>query len=309
MPKPLPPLNALRAFEAAGRHLSFTRAAEELNVTPAAISHQIKVLEDYLGIQLFRRRPQGLLLTDAAQQALPAVIEHFNGLSAAVSILHRTDSERPLTVTVQPSFAAKWLVPRIERFRKRHPGIEVRIDATGDLTDFHSEDVDVGIRHGLGNYPGLHVERLPAQEVFPVCSPALLEADPPLRTPSDLRYHTLIHIQWDELSQVGAMADWTTWLASAGVTDVDPRAGPRYTHESMALQAAIEGHGVALVRTYIAAGDLIAGRLVRPFAHSLPEDFGHFLVCLPQTLETAKVAAFREWIHEELAADRETHTE
>lgn len=301
MPDRLPPLNALRAFEAAGRHRSFTRAASELGVTPAAVSHQIKLLEGYLGVRLFRRRPQGLLLTDAGQQALPGVADGFGRLIAAVSILRLADSEQPLTVTVQPSFAAKWLVPRIEGFRVRHPGIEVRIDATGRLADFHSEDVDVGIRHGTGHYPGLHVEPLPAQEVFPVCSPALLEGERPLRTPADLRYHTLLHLYWLELGD-DTMADWCTWLASAGVTDIDPRAGPRFGQESMALQAAVEGHGVALVRTYIAAGDLAAGRVVRPFAHALPEDFRHFLVCLPERAETTKVAAFRTWIHNELAA-------
>lgn len=309
MPDPLPPLNALRAFEAAGRHLSFTRAASELNVTPAAVSHQIKVLEDYLGVQLFQRRPQGLLLTPAAQQALPAMIDHFSGLAAAVSTLRRAERERPLTVSVEPTFAAKWLVPRIERFKGRHPGIEVRIDATADLADFRTGDVDVGIRHGHGDYPGLYVEQLPHQEMFPVCSPALLEADPPLRTPSDLRNHTLLHVQWRELGQEDMTANWSTWLQRAGVTDVDPQAGPRYWQEALALQAAIEGHGVALVRSYTAAGDLAAGRLVRPFTHSFPEDFGLFLVCLPQAAETAKVAAFREWIFDELAADGTTNAE
>src|SRR5690625_4266268 len=195
----LPPLNALRAFETAGRHLSFTRAAQELNVTPAAVSHQIKALESYLGVVLFRRRPQGLLLTDAGQQALPGVGDGFARLAAAVAVLRRADSERPLTVTVQPALASTWLIPRLERFRQRHPGIELRIDASARLVDLHTEDVDVGIRHGLGDYPGLHVERLPAQEVFAVCSPALLSGTHPLRQLADLRHHTLLHLRWDEL--------------------------------------------------------------------------------------------------------------
>lgn len=299
MPDRLPPLNALRAFEVAGRHLSFSRAAQELNVTPAAVSHQIKTLETYLGVPLFRRRARGIVLTEAGQQALPAMSDGFASLAAAVAALRQADTSQPLIVTVQPSLAAKWLVPRIEHFRARYPGIEVRIDATGRLVDFHSEDVNVGLRYGAGDYPGLHVEQLPAQEVFPVCSPALLSGEHPLRTPGDLRHHTLIHLYWQEFAG-SAVADWRAWLSAVDVTDIDPYAGPRFSQESMALQAAVAGHGVALVRTYIAADDLAAGRLVRPFAHTLPEEFRHYFVCLSSALALPKVAAFREWVFEEL---------
>lgn len=299
MAERLPPLNALRAFETAGRHLSFSRAAEELNVTPAAVSHQIKSLEAYLGVSLFRRRPKGLVLTEAGQQALPAMSEGFGQLAAAVGTLREIDSSLPLVITVQPSLAAKWLVPRIERFRARHPGIELRIDATGRLVDFHNEDVDAGIRYGPQKHAGLHIERLPAQRVFPVCSPDLLTGEHPIQTPDDLRHHTLIHLYWREFAG-SAVVDWRTWLTTVGATEVDATAGPRFSQESMALQAAVEGNGVALVRTFIAADDLAAGRLVRPFKQTLPEEFGHSFVCLPAKLTLPKVAAFREWIFAEL---------
>lgn len=300
MTEHLPPLNALRAFEVAGRHLNFTRAARELNVTPAAISHQIKTLENYLGVALFRRQARGLLLTEAGQQALPIMSDGFDRLAAAVATISQVETSQPLTITVQPSLAAKWLVPRIERFRTAHPDVDVRLDASERLVDFHSEDVDIGIRHGLGNYPGLHVEQLPAQEVFPVCSPTLITGQHPLRTPEDLRQHTLLHLYWETLADT-PVTDWRAWLATAHITDIDADAGPRFSHESMALQAAVEGHGVALVRTYIAADDLAAGRLVRPFAQTLPEEFGHYFICLPAVLQTPKVAAFRDWLFTELA--------
>lgn len=295
----LPPLNALRAFEAAGRHLSFSRAAEELHVTPAAVSHQIKGLEQYLGVQLFRRRPHGLLLTEAGQHALPGVSAGFDRLARAVAGLRAAESARPLTVSVAPSFASKWLVPRLEDFRLRYAGTEIRIDATERMVDFRQDDVDLGIRYGSGRYEGLHVERLAAQPVFPVCSPWLVEGDPPLREPADLRHYTLIHVDW---ARAGIKApDWPSWLASAGVSGVNARAGPRFAQQSMAVQAAVAGHGVALGSALLVADDLAAGRLVRPFAHALHEEYTYFLVCLPEAAGTERVRMFRDWLFEELA--------
>ena len=313
MSRQLPPLNALRAFEAAGRHLSFTRAAAELNVTPAAVSHQIKGLEHYLGVRLFRRRPQGLLLTEAGQSALPGVGAGFDRLAAAVAGLRSTEAARPLTVSVAPSFAAKWLVPRLEAFRTRHPGTEIRIDATERMIDFRQDDVDVGLRYGTGRYPGLHVERLAAQQVFPVCSPWLLRGDAPLETPADLRHHTLIHVDW---ARAGITApDWPAWLARAGVETgaanggeagegvVDAEAGPRFGQQSMAVQAAIAGHGVALGSALLVGDDLAAGRLVRPFETALDEQHTYFLVCLPEAAATPRVQQFRDWLFAELAGE------
>lgn len=299
MAEKLPPLTALRAFEVAARHLSFSRAAEEMNVTPAAVSHQVRSLEDYLGVRLFRRRPQGLMLTDAAQRALPGLRDGFDQIARAVSGLREHDENRPLTVSVAPSLAAKWLVPRIEHFRAAYPGIEVRIDATPRLADFDDEQVDVAIRYGRGGYPNLHVERLAAQEIFPVCSPRLLHGRHPIREPADLQYHTLLHLDWRHRDVT--LPDWQMWLAGAGVDDVvDSSRGPRFGQQSMAIEAAVAGHGVALGTALVVADDLAAGRLVRPFGHSVYEEFTYFLVCRREVAETPRVRAFRSWLGEEL---------
>lgn len=302
MSRQLPPLLALRAFEAAGRHLSFTRAAEELRVTPAAVSHQVKGLEQYLGVRLFVRRPQGLVLTEAGQRALPGLGTGFDELAAAVARIYETDAARPLTVSVAPSLAARWLVPRLEGFRTRHPGIEVRIDATERLADLRHDDVDIGLRYGAGDYPGLHVERLAPQRIFPVCSPWLIQGDRPLGQPADLRHHTLIHVDWQ---RAGISAPtWPRWLASVGVDLPNANAGPRFAQQSMAVQAAVAGHGVALISELLVADDLAAGRLVRPFAHALEEDLTYFLVYLPEAASSPRVRTFRDWLMAELEAHR-----
>lgn len=304
MARDLPPLNGLRAFEAAGRHRSFTRAAEELNVTPAAVSHQVNALEQYLGLRLFRRHPRGLLLTEAGQRALPGIGSGFDHLAEAVSGLRAAESEQPLTVSVTPSLATRWLVPRLESFRELHPDIEVRIDAGEQLTDLRREDVDVGLRYGTGHYPGLHVECIGTQRVFPVCSPWLAEGEHPLREPADLKHHTLIHVDWKR-GDMTAPA-WRTWLQAAGVADViRTRTGPRFTHHSMSLQAAVAGHGVALGSTLLVVDDLAAGRLVAPFETALDEQYCYYFVCLPESLPNPRVSAFREWIFGELARYRE----
>ena len=199
----LPSLNALRAFEAAGRHLSFTRAAEELHVTQAAVSHQIKSLEEQLGIRMFRRGPRGLLLTDAGQSYLPDVREAFQRLTFATDRLLEDDARGAITVSVLPSFAARWLVPRLTRFRADHPDVEVRVSADDRLADFDRDDVDEAIRYGRGDYPGLKSDRFLSEELFPVCSPDLL-ARLPLDRPEDLGRHTLLH---DDMR-----IDWSVWL-------------------------------------------------------------------------------------------------
>ncbi|MEE8533201.1 MAG: transcriptional regulator GcvA [Alphaproteobacteria bacterium] len=295
MARRLPPLNALRAFEAAARHLSFTHAAEELNVTQAAISHQVKALEERLGVQLFRRLNRALLLTDAGQAYLPPVRDAFDRLDEATERLFSHDSRGALTVSVLPSVAAKWLVPRLGRFRESHPDIDVRIDANMHLTDFSREDVDVALRYGGGKWPGLRADRLMTEDFFPVCSPALLEGPVPLRTPEDLRHHTLLH---DD-----NRTDWTVWFLAAGIEGGDPTRGPGFTDSSLVLQAAAEGQGVALGRSALAAVDLAAGRLVKPFDISLPATFAYYLVCPETTAERPKVVAFREWLFGEVAYD------
>lgn len=297
MPRPLPPLNALRAFEAAARHLSLTKAAAELHVTPAAISHQVKALEQWLGVPLFRRLNRAILLTDAGQSCLRGLREGFERLGEAVETVRVHAATGPLTVSVAPSFASKWLVPRLDGFRRAHPHIDVRIDASTALADFARDDIDVAIRYGRGQYPGLRVERLLTEEVFPVCSPRLRRGPHPLRQPADLRWHTLLHSE--AMIQDSSWPTWQMWLLAAGVSEVDAARGHRFTTSSMAIEAAIDAQGVALASSVLAADDLKARRLVRPFAMSLAREFGYFVVCPEASASRPKVAAFRSWVLEE----------
>jgi LysR family glycine cleavage system transcriptional activator len=300
MSRRLPPLNALRAFEAAARHLSFTKAADELHVTQAAISHQVRALEEYLGIQLFRRQNRAVLLTDAAQLSLPRLREAFDQLAEAVESMGASNPENLLTVSVTPSFAAKWLVPRLDGFRKAWPDLEVRLDASTQLVDFGRDNVDVAIRYGAGRYPGLMSEQLMDVEVSPVCSPQLLKGEHPLETPGDLRWHRLLHTDWSSLR--GEEPDWRMWLLAAGVRDIDWAKGPQFNDWMLAMQAAIEGQGVVLGRSALVANDLAAGRLVRPFNVSVPGKFAYYLVYPEPAVKRPKVAAFRDWLTAEAAA-------
>ena len=295
MARRLPPLNALRAFEAAARHLSFTQAAAELNVTQAAISHQVKALEERLGVTLFHRRGRTLLLSEAGQAYLPPLREAFDQLAAATERLVRRDSSGSLTVSALSSFAVTWLVPRLKRFREREPEIDVRLSASDHLTDFAREDVDVAIRYGRGEWPGLRVDRIMTEDVFPVCAPALIQGAKALRRPADLRHVTLLHEDMRE--------SWRMWLLAAGVAGVDPERGPGFSHANMAIQAAVDGQGVALGRTPLVAAELAAGRLVKPFAISLPAEFAYYLVCPETTAERHKNAAFRAWLLETATED------
>ncbi len=299
----LPPLNALRAFEAAGRHLSFSKAAAELNVTPAAVSQQVKTLEDYLGVRLFRRLNRALLLTDAGQFSLPAVSEGFDRLADGIAGIESSWDESLLAVSVSPSVAAKWLMPRMDRFYRAHPGIDLRIDATEALADFEADGIDVAIRYGLGDYPGMRADILMEEEVFPVCSPMLLQGDAPLRTVSDLSRFPLLHLSW--VSHDGSWPDWRMWLAAAGYPDIDATRGPRFGQFGMAVDAAIEGLGVALGSTAVVADDLAAGRLVKPFDLTFAPPFKYFLVCPERTANRRHVAAFRDWIFSEVGATPE----
>ena len=291
----LPPMNTLRAFEAAARYLSFTLAAEELHVTQAAVSHQIKVLEQALGVRLFRRLNRAIRLTEEGQEFVSEVRMALNHLAVAVEKLTAPDAGGPLTVSVLPSFASKWLVPRLGRFRDKHPEIDVRIDPSNSLTDFRRDDVDLVVRYGQGEYEGLHSVRLMTEDIFPVCSPALLEGPNALSRPEDLRRHTLLH---DD-----AYVDWAMWLLVAGVKGIGPRQGPFFTDSAMVVQAAVEGQGVALARGALAAGDIAAGRLVKPFDIAIPTKYAYYVLSPKATSRHPKIAAFREWLLEEAAAD------
>ena len=294
MARQIPPLTALRAFEAAGRHLSFTKAADELHVTQAAISHQVKSLEKYLGLKLFRRLNRTLVLTDAGQLYLPPLTDAFEGITRATHRLRQHLGRARLTVSVLPSFAAGWLVPRLGRFRQRCPDVDLRIDPTNSLTDFRRDDVELGILYGRGNYPGLRTDRLMREEFFPVCSPRLLEGPAPLRDPADLTHHTLLH---DDMT-----VDWRTWLLAAGVEGVDAERGITVTDSSMLLRAAIAGQGVALARSVLAADEIASGRLVRPFDVDVPTEYAYYLAYPEKSADQSNVVAFREWILEEARA-------
>ena len=302
MSRQLPALNALRAFEAAARHLSFKNAADELNVTPAAISQQVKSLEEYYGVTLFRRLTRALRLTDAGQSVLPLLRDGFDKLGEAADRLSAQRDSGVLTVSVPPSFGAKWLVPRLGSFGAAHPEFDLRIDATDRLADFGADGIDIALRYGRGEYEGLEVELLMAGVNFPVCSPALLEGERPLRTPQDLRHHTLLHVQWRMESDYAP--NWRMWLRAAGVEDVDPERGPRFTMEDMAVQAAIEGQGVAMVSGPLVQRDIEAGRLVRPFCISTGQTaaFSYYVVYPRAHIQNPKVQAFLEWIRAEVEA-------
>jgi LysR family glycine cleavage system transcriptional activator len=293
----LPPLSALRAFEAAARLKSFSKAAGELNVTPAAISHQIHALEADLGVKLFDRRSRSTELTASARLLLPGLSDAFAGIQGAVRRLRAHNDTGTLTITASPSIAAKWLVLRLHRFQAQYPEIDVRISTSDEIVDLTRGDFDLAIRYGTGRYPGLDVELLLRNEVFPACSPALLATGPPLKTPEDLRHHALIHDQAVDRDPLAPT--WAMWLKAAGVAGAPAAAGLTFSVGYMALDAAIAGHGVVLAYSTIAAADLAAGRLVRLFSLALPDLFAYYIVSAPGALERPKVRAFRDWLRGE----------
>jgi LysR family transcriptional regulator, glycine cleavage system transcriptional activator len=296
----LPPLSALRAFEAAARLMSFSKAADELHVTPAAVSHQIHALEQDLGVKLFHRMNRSIELTASARVLLPGLSEAFAGIQSSVRRLRAHNDTGTLTVTASPSFAAKWLVLRLHRFQEQCPEIDVRISATDDVVDLTKGDFDIAIRYGAGHYPGLEIELLLKNEVFPACSPQLLANGPPLRTPDDLPLHNLIHDQTVERDPL--VPTWPMWLKAAGVKNVPAATGLSFNNMHLALDAAIAGHGVVLAQSTIAAADLAVGRLVRLFSLALPDQFAYYIVTAPGALERPKIRAFRDWLR--CAADR-----
>ncbi len=290
----LPSLNALRAFEAVSRHLNFRKAAEELHVTKGAVSQQIKLLEGDIGIALVRRSNQGLTLTEAGQSALKELRGGFEQLAVAAQKMREAGSSRLLMVSAPPSFSAMWLVARLERFKRAYPEIDVLLDTTNSAVDLEHGNLHAAISFSTGHFPDMHAVRLFDEHVFPVCSPALLAGPHPLRSLADLRHHTLLHLEWTPTEC--KWPDWQAWLMAAGASDVDHTRGPRFTWHAMALQAAVQGQGVALASTPIVNDDLAAGRLVCPFDRSISTRFGYYLVCLPELAATRKIQAFREWL-------------
>ncbi|QCP52956.1 transcriptional regulator GcvA [Trinickia violacea] len=291
-------LNALRAFEAVARHLNYAAAAEELNVTPAAVGHLIRGLEDTLDVELFHRSTSGpsrLVLTDAARSVLPSLQAGFDLLSEAVEALKASKSRIAFTVTVPVAFADKWLLRRVERFQQKHPYYDLRIDTSNRLIDFTADRIDVGIRYGAGAWPDLVSTFLMRDEFFPVCSPALLNGEHPLKAPSDLKHHLLVHDI--SMQTFSAFPTWRSWLQKAGCRNVvDCNRGLQINDSAAALQTAISGTGVALGRTTLVEHDLAEGRLVRPFEESQTCELAYYLVHRKESEHAAPVLAFKEWL-------------
>jgi len=310
-----PPLNALRAFEAAARHSSFKLAAKELHVTPGAVSHQVKLLEDHLGVQLFRRLTRALELTTEAHAMLPKVREGLDALHAAVERVRAREDMCSLTVVSPPNFAARWLVPRLSSFTAAHPNVELHIASRQSMVDTRGDSVPVVseadtrsdspvamVRFGSGHYPGSHVDEVFSAVYVPVCSPKLLKGEHPLRKPDDLRYHTLLHD--DTVIEEGARPSWTDWLQSVGVTDIDATRGPHFSDAALALDAAVEGMGVTLAIKPLLTTEIQAKRLVVPFDIWASTGYAYYLVTPEAQSENRALSAFRTWLLDEAKAER-----
>ena len=295
MPRKLPPLSALPAFDAAARHLSFTNAAGELNLTHGAISRAVRNIEDRLGVQLFERGTRSVSLTPEGAAYAAAVAAALDQISTATMAVATPRQAGVLTVSTSDGFAGRWLVPRLYRFHRAHRDIDVRISTSGLLADFVRDGIDIAIRYGAGDYDGVVSELLSEVDVFPVCSPELLSGEHPLREPADLRHHTLIHD--------GFPIDWKTWLERAGITDINPNSGVRFDSATYATEAAVHGEGVLLGRSTLVSADLAAGRLVRPFGLELKANSQYYVVYLQSALRQRSVRAFRDWLLAESTLD------
>lgn len=303
----LPPLSALRVFEAAARHSSFSKAAEELFVTPGAVSQQIRLLEDHVGTALFLREGRRVVLSEAGRAALPTLRSAFEQLAEAARIMRLPVRKGRVTVSAAPSFAAKWLMPRLTDFNVRFPDTDVWISADMGMVDFAAADVDLAIRYGPGGYEGLTEERLLGEAVLPVASPALLEAAP-IRTPDDLRHHTLLHDLG--LERDPTCPDWAMWLKAHKVEGADAARGPRFNQSSLVIEAAAAGRGVALAKRTIAAADLAAGRIVAPFAGlESPLSFAYHLVYPKGRQLTSAQETFVDWLRTEARGARAAEVE
>jgi LysR family transcriptional regulator, glycine cleavage system transcriptional activator len=296
--------------------MSVKKAAAELHVTPAAVSHQIKALEDYLGVQLFLRQNRALELTDAARACLPKLREGFDSLTQAVERLRSYTGSGMLTVSAAPSFAARWLMPRLHRFFEAHPEVDVRVSARLRQTarggrgavaeratvDAWLADSDIAILYGRGDYPGFHVDKLLSLTVTPICSPKLVtDAKHPLTWPRDLAHHMLLHDDTGDLYDGESF--WHLWLHAAGIEDVDTGRGPHFSHAVLAFEAAIEGLGVVATMPVLAEADLHAARLVTPFALRVPLISAYYMVCSEASATRPAVAAFRQWLMQEAARE------
>ncbi len=295
----LPPLNALRAFEAVARRLSFARAAEELHVTKAAVAQQVRLLEQEIGGPLVHRSGRGLVLTESGTAGATGLTEGFAILTRSARAMREAKGRRFLVINSSASFASTWLVGKIGKFKSRHPEIDVLLDANPMEDTLESTTTDALIRWGAGEFPGLATTLLFKENVFPVCSPDIVSGDNPLRTPEDLKRHTLLHIEWSPAYP--SWPTWPDWLKAAGARDVEARHGVWFNNMAMAIRAAAQGQGVALGSLAIVADELSAGRLIAPFSTSVKTPFGYYFLCRPEEAGTARIEAFREFLVEEAA--------
>jgi LysR family glycine cleavage system transcriptional activator len=295
----LPPLNALRAFEAAARHLSFARAAEELHVTKAAVAQQVRALEQDVGARLIERNGRGLQLTESGAAGAATLADGFALLAKAARAMREGKGRRFLVINSTPSFAATWLVGRIGKFKARHPETDVLIDADPIDEALESGAADALIRWGAGEFPNLAATLLFKEDVFPVCAPELVAGADPLRSPDDLRRQTLLHLDWNPAH--ASWPTWADWLKAAGARQVEATHGVFFNNMAMTLRAAAQGQGVALTSFAIAADELAAGRLVAPFSTSVSTPFGYYFVCRPDEANSARIKALREFLSEEAA--------
>lgn len=305
MARKLPPLNALRAFEAAGRRGSMSSAADELAVTPAAISHQIKILEEYFNVPLFHRSVRSIRLSDNGAALLPFVSDGLDMWAEGCRKLAAMDDTAPLIISSAPVFAAKWLVRRLGDFNADYPDISVHLDGSLSVVDFANDNADAAIRFGTGPYEGLHADPLVNEDVVPICAPSLMAGPHPLSKPENLKHHTLIHVDW--FAAGGVQPDWSMWLKTAGVEGVDSSKGPVVTSDSLAVEAALNGGGVVLVSEFLVRQDLEAGRLVKPFELFLPSNHWYWFLCPPENLERPKVRAFRDWLVKTVEEEQNPH--
>jgi len=300
----LPPLNAVRAFEAAARLGGFNAAGAELNVSANAVGRLVKLLEDSLGVPLFRRLARGVVLTAAGERYLAGVGTLLDQLAEATADLQRLESCRVLKVSAAPSVVSRWLIPRLGSLTTRHPDLDVHLTATVTRTDFTREDIDVAVRVGTGCYEGIRSDLLMQVDRFPVCAPELMSRGLPLREPADLAHHVLLQDQSPCVARLPDLVDWKRWLAAIGITNIDAERGPRFSFAHMALQAAAAGQGVALASSALIADDLMTGRLVRPFGDlAVRSPYGYYLVCPEATAEREKIVMFREWALTEAAKE------
>lgn len=294
MPRRLPPLTTLPAFDAAARHLSFTKAAAELHVTHGAVSRAIRNLEEQLGTRLFERGTRSVQLTSEGAAYAAEIGAALDRIGAATIVASAPKSAGVLNVSTSDGFAGRWLVPRLHRFHRANRDIDVRLSTSGTFSDFIRDGIDIAIRYGAGGYEGVISEFLAEEEVLPVCSPELLQGEHALRTPNDLKHHRLIHDNF--------RIDWATWLRAAGLDDINPDNGVRYDSAAYAVEAAVHGEGVLLGRSALVSADLAAGRLVRPFDLALKSRWNYYVVYPDGALRQRKVRAFRDWLFSEMAA-------